>query len=178
MWKSKGFWVCLVGGWMIGSAVFACPTKSEFDTVVGGIKIFVNGNACKDPCSDTGITGVVECDDLAGVVGGCVLTRCTLNSLRYVTCVEPANAGSGESDCEYHWDNNDWWRWIIVRTPDGGCTDGNQQSGNYGGTLCSADGNGNPSWWTPCISNNGCTGPIFMGIDRAEPPLRRPRCGP
>lgn len=176
MYSSKTMWFCLLCTSLTATIVFAAMEEPhKFGAALAG--------NCKQPCSDTWITSVEECDDVAGIppehrtANGCHDSRCTINNIRYIVCSSPETEGN---NCVWHRDPNDWVRWVTVRempctdlgayTWDPGPCAGNQQFGPVD---------------TPCKSN-GCSGPIYDNQDYEDDhndsnpavPLKRTRCGP
>ncbi|QDU11042.1 hypothetical protein [Gimesia aquarii] len=123
---------------------------------------------CKEPCSDTGLTSVIECADYKGEVGQCELDKCFLNTVRLLKCTPPPGpAGSGNQACQWGEDPLDWQRWIIEREDD--CTDGGPNTDTFG--VC--EGSPYSAAYTPCTTSS-CTGTLIA--DQAWE-LDRPICG-
>lgn len=150
----------LLSIWGITSILQAQVSSSDFD-VAGGLTM----SGCKDPCDDTWITGLTECQHLTGST--CETDACMLNSLRYLKC-DCGSAGPGEDDCEYYLDDTDWQRWEIHRTMT--CNSTTPYTLLYG--TCAKSGIYDGAN-TPCVYNE-CFGEILRDHATA---WSRARCG-
>jgi hypothetical protein len=127
---------------------------------------------CKEPCKDDNELIVKECDDLDGIVGQCVITRCMVNKLLYLTCTPKADAGSTAADCQYWNDKSATSRWITVKIQD--CDDKGYQKYDKGECADFA-GRGNYVD-TPCVTDT-CEGDIYDGIDNQPEWDNQTKCG-
>jgi len=118
---------------------------------------------CKEPCDDTGIHSIIECDH---VEPDCRDDRCTINNIRFLECTPPKPGGC-TVDCAWRKDYNDWNRWVVVRKMP--CT----HNGAYTYTYPACVGSPYAAETTPCVVNQ-CSGELYL--DQAEE-MGRARCG-
>lgn len=147
---------------IVAAAVYGYTNDSAFTGLYGAALT----SDCKEPCDDTYIHAIIECDHLEGMGDECRDDRCTINNIRYLKCTPEADAGSGAADCDWDTDPNDWGRWVTVREMP--CTDG----GDYTHTYGECEGSPYASEFTPCVTNE-CYGTLFH--DAAEE-MNRPFC--
>lgn len=151
--------VCMfLSVWAMASLLHARVGSSAFE-VPGATTL----GTCKEPCSDTGVSSLVECLHLSGST--CETNACILNSYRTLQCVECKNAAPGAANCEYHQDTGQWARWEIWREmPCNSTTRSDLNLGECG--LLMLHGSLYHSTYTPCVTGS-CYGEIYQGVDQA-----------
>jgi len=156
--------VCLLAA-IMAATVYAYSHRLDLYALYGA----AIGADCIDPCKDDNYLNFIECDDLNGVVGECVVTRCMINKFAYATCTP--RGGSSAAQCDYWNDPDAPRRWITVKIMD--CNDKGEKTFPYGDC---ADGGGYGSVWTPCLTD-ACDGEIYDGIENKVEAKNKTKCG-
>jgi hypothetical protein len=144
---------------VIAVAVYGYGARSDLRDVFGADVLA----GCKGPCDDTGTLTRNECLDPCDYFGpcapgdqtvnGCNKNYCTINTYHLFTCAAGA-PGAGDTTCNYHFDDADWYRSSSVRISacgDGGINTQNLPPCQYAGSVNSFE--------TPCTTG-ACAGVV------------------
>ena len=153
----------LVSIWATASIAYAWCGTPQFNQAGGAVLTDLMGRNCKGPCDDTGQLTLMECLDLSGKEGQCILQYCDLNTIRTLECVHCKDKNQNGKDCVYREDPDDWRRFEVIREPSNPCEDGGPFKEPH--PSCTTHGiapNGSDFGLvsTPCVTNE-CYGELI-----------------